>query len=86
MKNDTTTTLLNFVLAVLVILSVVFAWMSTSRNSELRQIQARAQAAQMNFLRAQQLANDVAAYNATAKSPELAQILASIQAPQPAAK
>ena len=86
MKNDTTTTLLNFVLAVLVILGVVFALMTMSRTRDLRQLQSRAQIAQINFMRAQALANDVMAFNATAKSPELAQILQSAQPQQPAAK
>jgi len=86
MKNDTTTTLLSFVLAVLVILGVVFALMSMNRTRELRQLQFRAQVAQLNLMRAQALANDVAAYNATIKSPELAQILQGAQAPQSATK
>jgi len=84
MKSDTTTTALNFILAMLVILGVVFASMSIMRTRELRQLQIRAQVAQLNFMRAQALANDVAAFNATAKNPELTKILLSIQAPQPA--
>ena len=87
MKADTTTTVLNFILAVLVILGVIFASLSIVRTRELRQLQIRAQIAQINFMRAQALANDVAAYNTTARSAELARILQSTRAPQsPAVK
>jgi hypothetical protein len=90
MKSDTTNTLLNFILAVMVILGVVFALMTIMRTRELRQLQTslqmRAQVAQANFMRAQSLANDVMTYNATAKSPELAKILQGTINPQPAAK
>jgi hypothetical protein len=86
MKNDITTTFLNFVLAVLVFLSVIFAFLFLVRTHQLRQLQYRAQIVQMNSLRAQSLARDVIAYNATAKSQELAQILQSALGPQPAAR
>lgn len=85
MKSDTTTTVLNFILAMLVILGVVFASLSIVRTRDLRQLQIRAQVAQINFMRAQALFNDVAAYNATAHSPELGQILQSLRVPQAAA-
>jgi hypothetical protein len=81
MKNDTTTTVLNFVLAVLVILGVAFALLTMNRTRELRTLSAAALAANNNLMRAQGLANDVAAFNATAKSPELARILQGIQTP-----
>jgi hypothetical protein len=90
MKSDTTTTAMNFILAALVILGVVFALLSITRTRELRQLQAnlqmRAQIAQANFMRAQQLAGDVTTYNATAKSAELTKILQAALTPQPAAK
>ncbi len=90
MKSDTTTTALNFTLAALVILGVVFAIMNIFRTHELRQLQSslqiRAQVAQVNIMRAQALANDVTAYNATARSAELAKILQGAMAPQTAAK
>ena len=79
MKNDTTTTLLNFVLAVLVILGVVFALMTMSRTRELRQLSLAAAAANNNIMRANALLNDVANYNATAKSPELNHAIALLQ-------
>jgi uncharacterized membrane protein YcaP (DUF421 family) len=85
MKSDLTTTLLNFALAVLVILGVVFALLSITRQRELRQLTANATIANAALTRAQGLANDTAAYNATAKSPELTRILQAIQ-PKTAAK
>jgi uncharacterized protein (UPF0333 family) len=85
MKNDTTTTVLNFVLAVLVILGVTFALMAMSKTRELRQLTLNATIANNTIMRAASLANDTAAYNVQAKSPELTRILASIQ-PKPAAK
>ena len=91
MKNDTTTTLLNFVLAVLVVLGVTFALMSMRRTGDVRQMQVslqlEMQKVQAGSIKAQALLNDVVAYNATAKNPELLQIIQSAQAPaQPAAK
>ena len=84
MKSDTTTTVLNFMLAVLVILGVVFALLSITRTREFRMLSSNATLAQSALMRAQGLANDTAAYNVSAKSPELTRILQSIQ-PKPAA-
>lgn len=85
MKSDTTTTVLNFILAVLVILGVVFALLSMTRAREFKMLSTNATLANNALMRAQGLANDTAAYNASAKSPELARLLQSIQ-PKPAAK
>ena len=84
MKNDTTTTILNFVLAALVILGVVFALLTMNRTRELRQLSLNATTANSALMRAQALANDATAFNASAKNPDLARILQSIQ-PKPAA-
>ena len=91
MKNDTTTTVLNFVLAAFVILGVFFAYFSMMRTRELRQLQTglqvQMQRTQAGSMRAQALLNDVVSYNTTAKSPELQQIIQAAQTPQqPAAK
>ncbi len=91
MKNDTTTTLLNFVLATLVILGVVFALMTMWRTQDVRSMQpnliAQGQRFQVTSARAQALLNDVIVYNATVKNPELARIIQTAEsAPQPAAK
>jgi hypothetical protein len=79
MKSDTTTTVLNFILAALVILGVVFALLSIMRTREFRQLTANATFANSTLMRAQGLANDAAAYNISAKSPELTRILQSVQ-------
>lgn len=89
MKNDTTTTLLNFVLAALVILSVLFAYFSIMRTRDLRQMQTtlqmEAQRIQFGSQKAQALLMDTIEFNKSAKSPELAQIIQAAQTPaQPA--
>ncbi len=85
MKSDTTTLVLNFVLAVLVILGVLFAYFTMTRTRDLRQLQAvlqvELQKTQLGSARAQALLNDVITFNATAKNPELTQIIQSAQAP-----
>jgi len=90
MKNDTTTTFLNFALAALVILGVVFALMSISRMRNLRQLQpvlqAQLQRSQITGMKAQQLLQEAINYNATAKNPEMAQIIQSAQTPPQPAK
>ena len=85
MKNDTTTTVLNLALAVMVILGVVFAILSITRTRELRNLTNRAAVANNALMGAQKLANDVAAYNAQVKSTDLERILKSVQA-KPATK
>ena len=90
MKNDSTTTFLNFVLAALVILGVLFALLGIWKGHDARRIQAQVQMQAMNFQtamgRAQVLLNDTIAYNTTAKSPELAAIIQSVQTSASAAK
>jgi len=84
MKSDTTTTVLNFVLAALVMLGVVFALLAMYRTHELRNLTMNATLANNALMRAQGLANDTAAFNATAKSPELTRILQAVQPKTPA--
>ena len=88
MKNDSTTTFLNIVLAALVILGVLFALMGFWNARDLRGVQGplqqHAQRYQFAANKLQALVNDALVYNSTAKNPELAQILQSVQ-PQPAA-
>ena len=85
MKNDTTSTILNFVLAVLVILGVVFAWFSIKRQHDLRAMQQNLQGrmvmVQNNTLRAQQLAADALAFNGKSPTAELTRILQAVQTP-----
>ena len=79
MKSDTTTLVLNFVLAALVILGVVFAVLAMNRTRDLRLLTSQASQCQSALVKAQALANDTATYNVTAKSPELTKILNAIQ-------
>jgi hypothetical protein len=64
---------------VLVILGVVFALLSITRQRELRQLTTSATIANARLLQAQSLANDATVFNASAKSPDLTRILQSIQ-------
>jgi hypothetical protein len=84
MKNDLTTTIMNLALAALVILGVLFTILTMMRTRDLRQLTANAAAANQTLVKANSIVNDVTAYNATAKSPELTRILQSLQA-KPAA-
>ena len=90
MKNDSMTTFLNLVLATLVILCVLFGIRSIWQIHRQRNATALVNIQQMNFqvasVRAQALLNDTIQYNVTAKSPELAQIIQSVQPAAPAAK
>ena len=79
MKNDTTTTVLNFVLAILVILGVLFALLAMNRTRNNRLIAPVAMQANAKAMMIQSLINDVNAYNAQAKSPEVNRILQSLQ-------
>jgi hypothetical protein len=90
MKNDSTSTFLNFVLAALIILGVVFALLSIWRTRDLRridpQVRTELQQAQPVLLRVQGLMQETITYNNTAKDRELAEIIQSAQNPAPAAK
>lgn len=90
MKNDSTVTFLNFVLAALVILGVLFALLYNWRTSRLRHmqmaLQPQLQRSQIAGVRAQALLNDVIEYNKTARSAELAQIIQAAQTPPAPAK
>jgi biopolymer transport protein ExbB/TolQ len=85
MKSDTLTTVLNFVLAALVLLGVVFALLTIIRVREYRALSLQANFANNALMRLQSLANDTAAYNQTKQDPGIARLLQSIQN-KPAAK
>jgi len=84
------TTFLNLVLATLVILCVLFGVRSIWQGHRQRDALSQVQQQQMNFqvasMKAQTLLNDTIQFNATAKSPELTQIIQSVQPAAPAAK
>jgi hypothetical protein len=82
MKNDLTTTFLNFLLIGLMVICVVLAVMNMQRTAEYGQLQGQLAKAQFDAARAQALANDAINYNATVKNPELNQILQGIMTPQ----
>jgi hypothetical protein len=86
MKCDTTNTVLNFVLAVLVLLGVVFALLTIFRTRELRTLTQQAAFANNALMRVQSLANDTAAYNQSKQDPILTRALQSIQAKPASAK
>ena len=79
MKSDTFTTVLNFVLAVLVILGVTFGLLAMNRARSNRLVTPVAMQANAKAMMIQSLINDVNAYNAQAKSPEVTRILQTLQ-------
>ena len=90
MKNDTTTTVLNFILAALVIMGVLFAALMIMRQRSLNQmmpeLQARTQMVQVNMPQVGALLNEVKTYNAKVQSPDLERILQAASRPAPPAK
>jgi len=89
--------MLNFVLAVLVILGVVFALLTMHKMNNVRTLQQQlpmmSQRFQNDLMHMQAVLNDVVTYNKTANSPELTEILkaaatsaASSATPQPVTK
>lgn len=75
MKSNTTITALNFVLAALVILGVLFALFSIFRARDLRSITPVSMQVNGKVLMIQSLVKDVNNYNQKAKNPELTTIL-----------
>jgi hypothetical protein len=79
MKSDLTTTVLNFVLAALVILGVVFAILAMQRTSQLRGVTPVAMQVNSRMMMVQSLLADVNNYNAQAKSPEITRLQQTLQ-------
>jgi hypothetical protein len=86
MKSDPLTLVLGFVLAALVALTMVFAIITNLNVTKLPTLTVQAQQAGGALMRLQALGNDVAAFNSTAKSPELTHILQAAQAKPAATK
>ena len=80
MKNDPTTMVLNFILIILAIVCVTFAFFNISHVHKLRQIQSRVMQANQYPMAAQSLLNETLKYNEVAKNPELTKLL---QGPPP---
>jgi hypothetical protein len=79
MKNDLTTTFLNFVLAMLVFLTVGFGMLTILREPKLAKNAEPVRQVQTRMTLIQALANETAAYNVTARSPELASSLQTLE-------
>ncbi|HWY32241.1 MAG TPA: hypothetical protein VNX46_15880 [Candidatus Acidoferrum sp.] len=84
MKRDLTTTVLNLVLAVLVFLSFGFTLLVIRREPEVPAATAAAVKDNQNLMRVNAVLNDVIAYNATARDPELTRLIEAARQ-QPAA-
>jgi hypothetical protein len=79
MKNDTTTTFLNFALVILVIAAVGFAVLAMNRTRDSRANAPLAVQANARAMMIQSLINDVNNYCAQTKSPEVTRMLQSLQ-------
>ncbi len=75
MKNDSTITFLNFVLAALLLLSVGFAILTIWQSHQMTIVGIQAQQVNLSMQRLNGLINDSTAYNATAHNPDLAHVL-----------
>jgi hypothetical protein len=75
MKCETTNTVLNLVLAVLVISGVFFGLMTILRTHEFRTLNPVAIQANAKLMMMQSFVNDVSAYNNQVKSPEITRML-----------
>jgi hypothetical protein len=86
MKNDPTTTLLNFVLAVLVIVGVVCAYFSIRWTNDQRNLTPVVMQVNAKVNQIQSLINDVNNYNQQAKSPEITHMVQGLMPKTAAAK
>jgi hypothetical protein len=77
MKSDSTNTVLNFVLAVLVLAGVVFALQTIFRTRELRSISLQATMARNGLVQEQALFNDCMEYSKA--HPAINAILKSVE-------
>jgi hypothetical protein len=89
MKCDRTTTILTFVLGMLILLDVLFALRAINYNRELRSLQIQAiqdQAALGQLQQFESVVRDTMAYNQKNPNPELTRILQILQGTKPATK
>ena len=85
MKNDPMTTILNFVLAIIVIACVGFGWLASKRAANVQNMALVQNQVNAQEVRFQGLVNDVSSYNQQAKSPEIARMLQTLMGNRPAA-
>ena len=69
------TTILNFVLLILVVASVGFGWLATNRTVALQNTMVLQAQINLQEVKLQALVNDVVNYNQQAKSPEITRML-----------
>jgi hypothetical protein len=79
MKCETTNAILTFMLGVLVVAGVIFALQTIFLTREFRTLSIQATMANTSLMQAQNLANEVAAYNQKNPNPELTKILQAVQ-------
>jgi hypothetical protein len=79
MKKPFTTTFLNVMLGFLVFLSVGFTYLVIHREPVVADATAEARQDNGNLVKVNAILNDTAAYNVTARDPELAHILQMAQ-------
>lgn len=75
MRSEILNEILTFVLGVLVVLGVIFALQTINRTRELNTLQVQSVAINQNYLRLQELVNEVLVYNQKNPNPELTHIL-----------
>jgi hypothetical protein len=75
MKKNFTTTFLNVILGLLIFLSVGFTFLVIRREPEVADAAAEARQDNNNLIKINAILNDTAAYNTTARDPQLAHIL-----------
>jgi hypothetical protein len=78
MRNDATTTILNFVLATTIIAGVVCGYLSIKRTRDQRNLAPVAMQLNSKMMMVQSLVTDVNSYNQQAKSPEIAKMLQTL--------
>ena len=83
MKSDTTTTVFNFLLAVVIVLGMIFMCMVFVRTHNLQILGAQAESAKNELMRVESLGNEIGAYYQKNPTPELKQILVLLQPGQP---
>ena len=77
MKNETTNTVLTFILGALVLLGVIFALKTINQTRELRSLTSQAMAANTGLIREQAFFNDCLEYSKT--HPDINRILQPIE-------
>ena len=86
MKNDATTTILNCVLATIVIICVICGYLATKRAGQVHGLQIAQAQINLQEYKIQALVNEVNSYNQQAKNPDVTRMLQTLVAKPAAAK